>query len=222
MPMPDLPPAEAIPGMMPFMPPPLVPTAASSAAAVQPLPAKVASVAAPGAAADHPAGTDIPPTDDADPIPASVAPPRPPAPEDAPASVVPKPKPAPSGVVSLMVTPNGAMESMWPSMGSVAAIIWVFQASVTPMLVALLTMIGVPNNPLRADRMLVGVSAAGLAAALAAFCRPPSELLSAADDPFWPAALLTAAACCPWPPGFVFCSGGFNGDRVAAADDALA
>src|ERR1700684_1516314 len=134
MPMPDLPPAEAIPGMMPFMPPPLVPTAASSAAAVQPLPAKVASVAAPGAAADHPAGTDIPPTDDAEPIPASVATPTPPPPEDAPASVVPKPKPAPRGVVSLMVTPNGAPARKWPRSGNVAVIIAVFQASVTPML----------------------------------------------------------------------------------------
>ena len=89
----------------------------------------------PGAAADQPAGTDIPPTEDAEPIPASVAPPTPPTPaEDAPASVVPKPKPAPSGAVSLMVTPNGAMESMWPSIGSVALIIEEFQASVTPTL----------------------------------------------------------------------------------------
>src|SRR5271170_371568 len=71
--MPPLPPAEAIPGMTPFMPPPPI-AADSSAAAVQPLPAKVAPVSA-GAAADHPAGTDIPPTEDAEPIPANVAPP---------------------------------------------------------------------------------------------------------------------------------------------------
>src|ERR1700735_1855988 len=134
--MPDLPPAEAIPGMTPFMPPPLAPTAPSSTAAVQPLPANrvPAADSTPGAAADHPAGTDIPPTDDAEPIPASVAPPRPPTPEDAPASVVPKPKPAPSGAVSLMVTPNGAPARKWPRSGNVAVIMALFQAIVTPML----------------------------------------------------------------------------------------
>src|ERR1700730_16248630 len=135
MPMPDLPPAEAIPGMTPFMPPPLAPTAPSSTAAVQPLPVNVASpTATSGVAADQAAGTDSPPTEDAEPIPASVAPPRPPTPEDAPASVEPKPKPAPRGAVSLMVTPNGEPARKWPRSGNVAVIIAVFQASVTPML----------------------------------------------------------------------------------------
>src|ERR1700727_2345820 len=100
MPMPDLPPAEAIPGMTPFMPPPLAPTAPSSTAAVQPLPVKVASpTATSGVAADQAAGTDIPPTEDAEPIPASVAPPTlPPSDPPAPGSVMPKPKPAPSAL----------------------------------------------------------------------------------------------------------------------------
>src|SRR5271170_6809888 len=132
--MPDLPPAEAIPGMTPFIPPAPIP-AVVSAAAVQPEPANVASVAeAAGAAADQPAGTDIPPTSAAPPMPANVAPPTPPTPEDAPASVVPKPKPAPRGAVSLMVTPKGEPARKWPRSGNVAVIIAVFQASVTPTL----------------------------------------------------------------------------------------
>ena len=85
-----------------------------------------------GAAPAQEAGTDIPPIEDAEPIPASVAPP--PSDSPAPASVVPKPKPAPRGAASLMVTPNGAPARKWPSSGNVAVIIAVFQASVTPML----------------------------------------------------------------------------------------
>src|ERR1700678_523846 len=120
--MPDLPPAEAIPGMTPFMPPPPPIPAVSSTAAVQPEPANVVSAAvAAGAAADQEAGTDIPPTEDAEPMPANVAPPTPP---DAPASDVPKPKPA----------PNGEPARKWPRSGNVAVIIAEFQASVTPML----------------------------------------------------------------------------------------
>src|ERR1700744_3201916 len=92
--------------MMPPGAPPL--PAPSSPGAAQPLPANVASVTVVvGVAADHAAGTDIPPTVDASPIPASVAPPMPPTGAEAPASVVPKPKPAPSGAVSPMVKPNG-------------------------------------------------------------------------------------------------------------------
>src|SRR3954471_12899524 len=124
--MPALPPADAIPGMMPGAPP--VPVTAVSAAAVQPVPANVASPAAAGAAADHPAGTDIPPTSAAVPIPASVAPPRP---DDEPASVVPKPKPAPSGVTSPIVTPKGAPATKWFRVPSAEAIIMMHQDSVT-------------------------------------------------------------------------------------------
>src|SRR5277367_1510710 len=109
--MPPLPPAEAIPGMTPFMPPPPI-AADSSAAAVQPEPAANVAPVSAGAAADQAAGTDIPPTEDAEPMPANVAPPpkppRPPTGPAAPASVVPNPKPAPSWVASPMVTPNGA------------------------------------------------------------------------------------------------------------------
>src|SRR6185437_876597 len=102
--------------------------AASSTAAVQPVPARVASVVAAGAAADHPAGTDMPPTSAALPIPASVAPPTP---DVEPASVVPKPRPAPNGVASPMVTPKRAPATKWFKVPNADAIIMMHQESVT-------------------------------------------------------------------------------------------
>src|SRR3984957_21191326 len=128
--MPDLPPAEAIPGMMPGAPP--MPAAPSSAAAVQPVPANVVSATVVvGVAADQPAGTDSPPTEDASPIPAAIAPP---IGAWAPASVVPKPNPAPSGVASPMLNPNAEPAMKCASSGRVAVIIAEFHASVTPTL----------------------------------------------------------------------------------------
>src|SRR5271168_5638534 len=92
-----------------------------------------------------------------------------------------------------------------------------------------LATIGEPIKPLIADKTPPKVSAAGAAAALAAglaaelaaFCRPPSELLSAAEVPLLPTALPTAVACCPCPAGLVFWAGGVNGVSVADAAEAL-
>src|SRR5271156_4900501 len=116
--------------MMPPGDPPM--PAPSSTGEVQPLPANVASLTVvAGVAADQPAGTDSPPTEDASPIPAAIAPP---IGAWAPASVVPKPKPAPSGVASPRVKPNGVPPTKWPSTGRTALILAVFHASVTPTL----------------------------------------------------------------------------------------
>src|ERR1700722_15016291 len=118
--------------MMPPGAPPM--PAPSSTGEVQPLPANVASVTVAGVAADQPAGTDSPPTADASPIPASVAPPMPPTGAVAPASVEPKPNPAPRGAVSPMLNPNAEPAMKWASSGRVAVIMAVFHASVTPTL----------------------------------------------------------------------------------------
>ncbi len=84
-------------------------------------------------AADQPAGTDSPPTEDASPIPAIIA--APPTGEVAPASVVPKPKPgAERGGVADGEAEWQQPAMKWPSSGRVAVIMAVFHASVTPML----------------------------------------------------------------------------------------
>src|ERR1700744_6021958 len=116
---------------MPGAPPAPAP---SVTGAVHPLPARMSVLLAsstPGEAPDQPAGTDNPPTEDAPPMPAAIAPPTG---ASAPASGVPNPKTAPRGVVSLIRKPNGAPLMKWPSSGRVAVIMAVFHASVTPTL----------------------------------------------------------------------------------------
>src|SRR5690348_15733283 len=114
--------------MMPGAPP--VPLAASSTAAVQPLPDSTLTLAArvAGVAGAQLAGTDIQPTEPAEPIPASVAPPTP---DVEPANVVPKPNPAPNGVASPIVTPKGAPATKWFRVPNADAIIMMHQDSVT-------------------------------------------------------------------------------------------
>jgi hypothetical protein len=81
----------------------------SSGGAVQPEPANVAAAVS-GVAADHPVGTDNPPTEDAEPIPASTgAAPNAPAgtdalataPGDAAAAAAPLPNPAAAAAPAL-------------------------------------------------------------------------------------------------------------------------
>src|SRR6516164_9813381 len=108
-------------------------TGSDSAPAVQPEPSsgavEEASVA--GAAADQPVGTDSPPTEDASPIAAVAAPPRP---FVDPTSVVPMPKPAPRGVTSLTngVRPPGEVAMRCPRLGKTEVKIPWNHAVVTP------------------------------------------------------------------------------------------
>src|SRR6202012_8944 len=108
-------------------------------------PASVASATvAVGAAAAHPAGTDIPPTSAAAPRPAGVAPPMP---DEAPAKVVPKPRPAPSGATSPMVTPKGAPAVKWARVPKADDIIMMPQDSVTSTVLTELVTAPTPKKP---------------------------------------------------------------------------
>src|ERR1700761_2653729 len=215
--MPPLPPAAAIPGMTPFMPPPPMPVAASSTDAVQPVPANVVSAAPAGAAADPPAGADTPTTVAAEPMPAIAAPPTP---DSALARVVPKPSPAPRGVASPIVKPNGAPATKCDSSGIADIPMNRNHEPVTLTVFTVSTTAPMPKNCWRAPIRVVGPAAAALAAGtaaeLAVLCRPPNSPCRPALVPAPLAALLTAADCAADPPGFVFWIGSVNGVTCAA------
>src|SRR5690348_8351098 len=201
--------------MMPGAPP--VPLAASSTAAVQPLPDSTLSLAArvAGVAGAPLAGTDIPPTEPAEPLPASVAPP-PPGVE--PAHVVPKPNPAPNGVASPIVTPKGAPATKWFRVPSADAIIMMHQDSVTSAELKPLENNGIPAVPWIAPQRAVSSSpmlADGVAAALDALCRLLSSPLVPELAALLLTALATAADCAPDPAGFVDWAGSCNGVTCA-------